>query len=480
MMKSRNPNARHGEDGGPGSGRPLDAQIRRKWRLGIAIVILSLLGGLAAARLWWPAAGQPPGKRTATGLSPVPIPVLKLDLDPSYRASMEEALEATRRVIEAFPNDAEATVVVAAMNHYAHDGAGEEACWRRCLELDSGFSRAYQALASLAFNKGRHAEAEATIRQAMAVGCADSKSSALLGTVLMQQGRLEEAALVLENDIRANPRSESTRVLLGQVYLQLKEYEKARDQFEGALLLFPTSTRAYHGLAGAFAKLGLDDDAEKSRAEFERLKAIQQEAEFEKQKGRHDELKTPQWMAEVMTLAGKVYLAHERLEDAERHLLRAAELDPADTVCREALSVLYDRQGKYESAVQIVEELRDLEPGNLAHRKNLGMLHGRLGRLAAAEEVLLELCRRAPQEAVGYAGLAEVYLRANKELPEAKVLASEAVRLQPTAWNYTILAAICEKDGDAEGARAAKKRMEELDSQNPPLRKMRDTVPQRP
>jgi len=204
MMESPNPNARRGDDPGSGCGRPLDPRSRRKWRLCIAVVVSALLGGLVAARLWWPAAGRLTEKRQVTGLSPVPVPVLKPELESDYRDPMEEALEVVRQLAVTFPNDPEATAVVAVMHHYAHDKAGEEACWRRCLELDRGFSRAYQALATRASDAGNNAEAEATIRQAMAAGCNSPEFPRTLGAALMEQGKLEEAARVLENHVRAD------------------------------------------------------------------------------------------------------------------------------------------------------------------------------------------------------------------------------------------------------------------------------------
>jgi Flp pilus assembly protein TadD len=167
-----------------------------------------------------------------------------------------------------------------------------------------------------------------------------------------------------------------------------------------------------------------------------------------------------------MGIAGKVYLAHGRWELAEAHLIRAAELNPSDTECREALAGLYDEAGRLEEAAHIVEQLRDLEPWNLAHRRNLGILEARMNDWEAAEATFRELCAIAPDRAVGYAGLAELCLRADKALPEAETLAATAVRLEPTAWHYFILAAICEKEGDVARARQALEQALALDPGN--------------
>ena len=79
----------------------------------------------------------------------------------------------------------------------------------------------------------------------------------------------------------------------------------------------------------------------------------------------------------------------------------------------------------------------------------------------------------APDSAVGYAGLAESYLRTGKDLPKARTLAAKAVQLEPTAWNYFILAAICEKLDDRDGAASALKTAIALEPNNPRYRQFR-------
>jgi Flp pilus assembly protein TadD len=72
--------------------------------------------------------------------------------------------------------------------------------------------------------------------------------------------------------------------------------------------------------------------------------------------------------------------------------------------------------------------------------------------------------------------LAELHLRADKGLPEAKNLAATAVRLEPTARNYFVLAAICEKEGDLVGARAALERAAALDPDNPRYKALQESM----
>ena len=167
-----------------------------------------------------------------------------------------------------------------------------------------------------------------------------------------------------------------------------------------------------------------------------------------------------------------MHRSHQEADIAERHLRRAAELVPDDTACREELADLYSASGHLQEALATVEELRRIEPRNLTHMRSLGIFQARLGRWDAAEGTFRELCTLAPDRAVGYAGLAESYLRTGKDLPEARTLAAKAVRLEPTAWNYFILAAICEKQGDPDGANSALKTAIALDPNNAHYRQL--------
>jgi tetratricopeptide (TPR) repeat protein len=182
---------------------------------------------------------------------------------------------------------------------------------------------------------------------------------------------------------------------------------------------------------------------------------------------RGDPTLAPKFAAEILTRAAAVYGAHERKDLAERHLRRAAELCPGDTACRAALAELYGADGRIAEALAVVEELRQIEPQNVSHLKNVGILQGRLGRWEAAQKTFKDLCAIAPDIAVGYAGLAEAYLRAGQELPLARLLAAKAAALEPSAWNFFILGTICERLGDPDAAKSALKKAMALDPGNP-------------
>lgn len=447
----------------------------------IAVVaVAAWTGGLVLARFGWNASQAPEEAVDLAEVAGLPLPKMAPDLHPEYRALLEEAKDAVCRVVAAYPTDVQAVTALAQLHNLAHDDAGEVACWHRCLELDSNYLLAYSNLAMRAANRGEPQQAEALLRRALEVPGASSGFAELLATVLSDQGKFAEAASVLEDSLARRPASARTHLLLGEARLKLKDYAKAKEQFQKAIQLDPASSRAHYGLAQAAGRLGQADEAEKHRAEFARLKALEQETGRKKQAAgqglRGDEYVAPSHVTQILTVVAKTYLSHGQADEAERCLLRAAELSPDDTPSRVALADLYAATGRLEEALARVEELQKLEPRNPAHLRSQGILQGRLNRWEAAEKTFQQLCALMPDQAVGYAGLAESYLRAGKQLERARSLAAKAVALEPSAWNHFILGAICERLGDAEAARLALKKALALDPNNPRYRQLQATM----
>ncbi len=432
--------------------------------------------GLVLARYGWEAGVGLPEAIYLTEVAGLPLPTLAEDLNPEYRALAEEAKQAVARVLAEYPHDVQAVAALAHLHNLAHDDAGEVVCWQRCLELDADFLPAYSSLAMRAANRGEYQEAEQLLRRAMAVPGAVGSFAGTLASVLSDQGRFREAASVLEDSLASYPPTAAQLIALGEAYLRLDEFNKAKDQFQRALRIDRSSTRAHHGLAQALARLGQKEQADKHRAEMTRLKRLENQSkrknldEAGEQQG--DRIFAPKFVADLLTMIAAVYGSHERSDEAERHLRRAAQLWPEHTGCRAALADLYGQQGRLAEALAVVEELRQIEPEQPAHLKTLGILLGRLARWEEAEKAFRELCAMATDSAVGYAGLAEIYLRSGKNLPLARLLAAKAADLEPSAWNFFVQGSICEQLGDRRGARLALRKAVTLEPRNPRYRQL--------
>jgi tetratricopeptide (TPR) repeat protein len=86
--------------------------------------------------------------------------------------------------------------------------------------------------------------------------------------------RLEEARTYAEKAVRAGPSSFDTHALLGRILVAQGHVQEGAAELEKARDIDSGSPQVYFALASAYAKLGRNEDAEKARAEFLRLKEI--------------------------------------------------------------------------------------------------------------------------------------------------------------------------------------------------------------
>jgi tetratricopeptide (TPR) repeat protein len=289
-------------------------------------------------------------------------------------------------------------------------------------------------------------------------------------------GRPAEASDALETYLARRPASPTILFFLGQAALQLGQFEKAMKAYTRAIEIYPEYANAYHGLATACARLGDEKAAEKWRAKLAALKAKEGASGNAQADLFRDAQFMPARVADVLTVAGDVYEEQGEIEEAAASWRRAAEVCAAAVTCRRRLAALCHRQGEFREAIEVVGQLRQLEPQATEHLRSLAALHAAMDDFEQAELALKKLCELAPRQGDGYAALAEVYARTNKNLPEARSLASTAVRLEPTARHYAIYGVACERLGDLAAARAALERATAIEPDNPQYRRMVDLL----
>jgi len=262
------------------------------------------------------------------------------------------------------------------------------------------------------------------------------------------------------------PKASGSHYLLGETYLKLRDYEKAKASYEAAIEVRPDFMKAYYGLATVCARLRLKNEAKQYRERFKELEVESRKA------GRHwrqvfDPLRvTRESLAHTCTDIGRVYQAQGYTNRAEQLLQRAATVDPNNLVCRFELTALYQQTRRLSDALGICEQITDIEPENGANYLTIGNVNSRLNRFDAAEKAYKKVIEIAPKRSEGYRGLAELYLKFNRNLQQTKTLASKAVELEPAAPNYFVLAAACDKNGDRAGSLRAAEQAIKLDPNN--------------
>ncbi len=390
--------------------------------------------------------------------------------EPEIAAAVHEAAEVVEALLQRFPDQFDSWHVAATF--YYEFGKLDEAvrCWMRCLELDPHFSQAHYWVGVAARDRGRNEEAVEWFRKALKHAPGEPQVSVHLAQALIDLGETEEAIDVLEENLAAYPCSLPSFMLLGEACVELKQYDKAKKNLQRAIEMSPDYTPAYYALAKACAALDETAQSKRYMEKFKQLKARDEQAHREWLKTGDDLPRVQKSVSEVLTAAGKAYLAQGDAQTAEKVLVRAVELCPTAPECYQVLAWLYERQGRTGKAQEALSRGCKANPDDLGIHLRSGAFLARQGKFDSAEQALEKAIRIMPYQGGGYAALANMYLMASRKLPEAKKLAAKAVELEPLAKNYFLLGSICRRIGDLAGARAAIEKAVALDPGNPEYR----------
>ncbi len=365
-----------------------------------------------------------------------------------------------------FPDDLRTRHIEAQLRQRLGEADVARQIWQQCLEADPQDLEALVSLGMIEVESGDHGRAEPLLCAALTQSPADPQASCFLGNALVHQGRSPEAIDVLRASLAAHPDSLPNQVLLGQAYLQTKSYAKAKTAFLAATQLAPGYANAYHGLATACARLGQASEAAQYREQLKSLQAQQLGERIEQSRSNQDLETTRRSMAEVFVGAGQLCSTRGDVRRAEQQWARAVELNPDSTAARAALAELYQRQDRIRDVLNVLLPLKTLRATDVSLWLRLGQLHSRLDEFEQAEQSLRQVTSVAPQRALGYAALAQLYLQWKGRTAEASTAAGEAVRREPTAANFVLLSAVRDRCGDTRGALDAIERALQLEPGN--------------
>lgn len=430
---------------------------RRQLRLTVGLVILAVLAAVAFAR-WWFGWGAPrPGP-------PAPLstaPVSELDAD----AIRQEALAVGDRVVAAFPKNADAVYSKALIHRRLGNRDAAVECWQTCLDLDPDFALARYCLGWDALERGEYEEAVDSLRKAIDADDDIDHALFLLGQALVKLDRHDEAVEPLEEYTRRAPASALGYVALGRARLEQDEPQKAKESFLRALEVDPDNPYAQKGLAAVESGSAFADEppGESPDPAAEGLDRLEPPAGEDRESLRKA-------AAFAHTDAGRVFFAFGSQAEAERHWLRAAELDPKAVECRELLVTAYGALGRVDQALAMLGQLCEIQPQNVIHFNNLGAMNYQLRRFDAACEAYRKVQELSPRSYQGYAAEAEVLMKSDRDDKRALELARKAVEMAPIADNYYLLGVALARNGDRSGGMENLQKAIDLDSVNPDYR----------
>ncbi len=411
-------------------------------------------------------------------------------------ALKEEQLEVAGQLVKSLPDSIDALVLMG----YAYSSHGmlaeTQKCWESCLRLDPGRADIYAMMGQVALQREDHEKAVEFCRKAASLAPAMPGVHFRLARGLMASGKTEDAIAALGKDLEISPRSNESHYLLGQAYLQLKEYEQAKASYRAALSggalsggaisggalsgggaeIQPSHTNACYGLAMVCGRLGQREESAKYREMFRRLKAKDIKANRDTRSQYDDLDRMRHKLAVTCTDAGRLYRRHGYLWKAEKLWQRAATLDGGNVECRKLLAVLYEQGKRSKEAVGMYRQLIEIEPEDQGYHQKVGLLSAGLKRFDDAEKAFKKMIELRPKQGEGYRMLAQLFLNLNRNLPEAKLHAATALRLEPIAPSYYVMAWAHAKNRQRTAALSAIRRAVQLEPGSAKYRQMYESI----
>ena len=376
-----------------------------------------------------------------------------------------EELRLTQHLVEAFPNNEKALVLLGSVYRQHGDSAKNMELWHQALTINPQQPELYQRLGEAAYERGELERALAYWQQGLDVEPQSPNLRWLIAKTYVEQGQHEQAIDLLIQECALTPRATRNFYLLGQVHLQLKAYEQAKTNYAKAIELSPSHYNAYFGLANACMRLKERAKATEYMKTFQELK--RQFDASEDQRIKADEIpQTRRRMARFYFKAYGIYQQAGQAKKAENLLLRARQLDPNDTAYLENLAAHYYRDNRLPAALETYEEACAIDPNRPLFFVNIGKLFSELGQPARAKQAFEATLRRFPDYGLGYAEFARFCIRTQADPARTVELARRAVDLDPIASNFVLLSWAHDIMGDNPASLAAVERAVELAPDN--------------
>ena len=306
------------------------------------------------------------------------------------QGKLDEALACYQRSLELDPHCAEAHNNLG--NLHRENGQLDEAvaAYQQALKIEPEHLRALRSLGSVFYTQDKFSEAESAFRKALALDLESAGAHADLGMPLNRQGKLDEAVACYERALEIEPDHVRGLKSLGCVLHRQQKFTQAESAYRKALAVEPDDVESHVFLGLALER---QDRADEALACFRRALEIK-----------------PDCAAAMAGLAA-FYEQTNDLETAEHYAAEGLKLAPTHPRLNMIAAKCEKRQGRFQEAVDRLEEVRSRDQGEDAHENSLanstrasilfqlGEIHDRCGRTDEAFAVYQEGNRLESREA---------------------------------------------------------------------------------
>ena len=214
-----------------------------------------------------------------------------------------------------------------------------------------------------------------------------------LGRALLLMERFDEAERHLARALELDSRKTTAMQNIAELRRKQGRHEEAIERFREVVEREPANALAHAGLGTSLLKAERPGEA---------LEAIDRALELKPgMKQRHS----------LLALTGRALKALGRFEEAERRLLRAAEMDPSDASPLVDLAALRFAEERFDEADEHLRRALALAPGNTAALQNVAEAFRKRGRYEKAVETYRAVLAIDPGFAMAHAGLGDALFR---------------------------------------------------------------------
>ncbi len=323
-------------------------------------------------------------------------------------ASAGKSDEAFRRVklaTEAAPESAPAQFALGKLLSERGESDAAKRAFHEVLKLNPRAAAAHVELARLYLMDGSAAESLRWAKEAFNTQPTNVDVTIALANSLLANGDLAAAEKTIDGLLSTHSNLSLIHVLRGRLAIGRKDVGGAREAFETARRLDPTSLPALTGLAL------LDLAARKFAEATSRI-----EAEIARQPRR----------AELLIVAAQVYSGADQLDAAEGSLRKAIQLNPSLLPAYSTLGRLLLKRQKLDEAVREFDALADRQPNAVGPLTMSGMILQAQGKNALARQRFEKALAIDPRTPVAANNLAWIHADSGEDLDVALQLAQTA------------------------------------------------------
>lgn len=410
-----------------------------------------------------PVAGEPPDPRsTEPPKSPVAVKSLDASVSiPTFQINVDkadveaEAFRVAEQLLTRRPNDAQALHVAAVCNSQFHKTTEAQRLWLKCIELSPKTETYYLNVAANALFRGDTELALATLEKAEASGIQSADIAHHMGLALTRLGEDERAVEVLKRTLQKDSNLAAHWMLLGQSELKLGRLPAAKESLNKAVELGAKSRALYLALLNTSVRLGEKDEAARYRVIIESMGDKPTDDGREQFRTISDR-EAKRVLITVLGEACVVYRDAGLIEDAEHTALRLLAHDPDSYGTCLFLAELY--QSRQLPAEELVARQRMLEinPSDIVNQLQVARILADTGHPQRCEAAIKLVIAIAPQQALGYAAMAEFLV--SQGLPQrAQWYAEQALVRERSPAGFKLLAAILRAQGKETEAQSVEK-----------------------